>query len=253
MTGRVSIHSDGDRPQLRQKDEVSDSMPDPVLDAPPPGKPLMRGWIHAAWTPVAIVAGICLIVFAHNTAGRVGGAVFLFGSIMLFGTSAIYHRGTWSDATIAVLRRMDHANIFVFIAATYTPLALMLLEGRSRVLLLSVIWTAGVIGLLFRILWLQAPRALYTVLYLLMGWAALGWLPQFWANGGPLVFFLIIGGGLLYTIGAIAYARKRPNPSPRWFGFHEIFHACTVGAFACHYSAIALATFDSAIALATFS
>lgn len=214
-----------------------------ALDAPPPGKPRLRGWLHAAWTPIAAMAGILLVAFAHSTAGRVGGAVFLAGSLLLFGTSAVYHRGTWSPRAIAVLRRMDHSNIFVFIAATYTPLALMLLEGTSRVLLLVLIWSAGVLGLTFRILWLGAPRWLYTVLYLVMGWAALGWLPQFWTNGGPAIFFCIIGGGLLYSVGALAYARKRPNPVPGWFGFHEIFHACTVLAFTCHYTAIAMATF----------
>lgn len=212
-----------------------------VLDAPPP-KPHLRGWFHAGWTPVALAAGIVLVALAHDTAGRVGGVVFLVGSLLLFGTSAIYHRGRWGAHAIAVLRRMDHSNIFVFIAATYTPLALNLLEGRSRVLLLVVIWTAGVLGLAFRIAWLGAPRALYVVLYLVMGWAALGWLPQFWRTGGPATFFLIIGGGLLYSLGALVYARKRPNPAPRWFGFHEIFHAFTIGAFACHYTAIVMAT-----------
>lgn len=212
-----------------------------ILDAPP-RKPRLRGWFHAVWAPIAVTVGIVLAILAPTTAGRVGAIVFTIGSLMLFGTSAIYHRGTWTARTIAVLRRMDHSNIFVFIAATYTPLALNLLEGRSRLILLILIWTAGILGLLFRVLWLSAPRWLYTVLYLVMGWAAVGWLPQFWNNGGPTVFFLIVGGGLLYSVGAVVYARKRPNPAPGWFGFHEIFHACTVGAFICHFTAIALAT-----------
>lgn len=217
----------------------------PAKDALTPLKPKMRGWLHAGWTPIAVAAGIVLLVLAHDTAGRVGAAVFLAGSLMLFGTSAVYHRGTWSPKANAVLRRMDHSNIFVFIAATYTPMALTLLEGSSRVTLLSIAWGAAILGLGFRIGWLGAPRWLYTILYLAMGWVALGWLPTFWRTGGPAIFFLILGGGLLYSIGAVVYARKFPNPSPKWFGFHEIFHACTIGAFACHYTAIAMATLSS--------
>lgn len=207
-----------------------------------PLKPKMRGWLHAGWTPIAVAGGIVLLVLAHDTAGRVGAAVFLAGSLLLFGTSAVYHRGTWSPKANALLRRMDHSNIFVFIASSYTPMALTMLQGGSQVALLSVAWGTAILGVSFRILWLGAPRWLYTILYLAMGWAALGWLLQFWHTGGPTIFFLIIGGGVLYSGGAIVYALKRPNPSPKWFGFHEIFHACTIGAFACHYIAIALAT-----------
>jgi hemolysin III len=138
---------------------------------------------------------------------------------------------------------MDHANIYLFIAATYTPLALQLLTGTSRVVLLTLIWSAALAGLLFRLFWLSAPRWLYTALYLLMGWAAVGWLGQFYRAGGALVLGLVIAGGLLYTVGAVVYALKRPNPSPRWFGFHEIFHACTIAAFISHYIAISIVTY----------
>lgn len=205
-------------------------------------KPRLRGWIHAGTFPVALVASIVLVILAPPVAGKVACAVFGLSACLLFGTSAVYHRGTWSPKANAVLRRMDHSNIFVFIAATYTPMALTLLEGSSRVTLLSIAWGAAILGLGFRIGWLGAPRWLYTILYLAMGWVALGWLPTFWRTGGPAIFFLILGGGLLYSIGAVVYARKFPNPSPKWFGFHEIFHACTIGAFACHYTAIAMAT-----------
>jgi hemolysin III len=206
-------------------------------------KPRLRGWLHAGTAPIAAVAGIVLIALAPTADGRIGGAVFLAASLLLFGTSGIYHRGTWGPRGEAVLRRMDHANIYVFIAATYTPLALMLLEPPSRTLLLTLIWSAALAGLAFRLIWLGAPRRLYTALYIVMGWAAMFWLPQFWISGGPAVFFLIIAGGLLYTGGAIVYARKRPDPSPRWFGFHEIFHSCTIAAFGCHYIAISMITY----------
>lgn len=223
--------------------EGVDAVRESVGDAVRQVKPKLRGWLHACTTPLALAAGIVLIALAPTALGKIGGAVFLLASVLLFGTSGIYHRFTWGERANGVLRRMDHANIFVFIAATYTPLALLLLTGTDRVLLLSIVWGAALVGLLFRLFWLSAPRALYTVLYLAVGWAALGWLIPFWQNGGPAVFFLIVAGGLLYTVGAIAYGTKRPNPSPTWFGFHEIFHLCTVLAFACHYTAISIATY----------
>ncbi len=206
-------------------------------------KPRLRGWLHACMAPLALVAGIVLISVAPTSTGTIGGAVFLAASVLLFGTSGIYHRGSWSPRTEAVLRRMDHANIYIFIAATYTPLALLLLEGTSRVLLLTVIWSAALAGTMFRLFWLGAPRWLYTLLYLLMGWSALGWLGAFYRAGGTAVLALIVAGGLCYTVGAVVYARKRPNPSPVWFGFHEIFHTATVLGFACHYVAISLITY----------
>lgn len=209
-------------------------------------KPKLRGWLHAGITPLAAAAGVVLISLAPTAAGRVGGAVFLTASLLLFGTSAVYHRYTWGPREEAVLRRLDHANIFVFIAASYTPLALQLLSGRSQVALLVLIWGAALGGLLFRLFWLDAPRWLYTLLYIAMGWAAIGWVRPFWAGAGVAAFTLIAVGGLLYTAGAVVYALKRPNPSPRWFGFHEIFHACTIAAFAAHYIAISLVTYRGA-------
>jgi len=212
-------------------------------DVIPEIKPKLRGWLHASAVPLSLAGGILLIVFATTTLGRVGGAVYLAASLLLFGTSATYHRFGWGKTGAAILRRMDHSNIYLFIAATYTPLALLLLTGTSRVLLLVCIWASAILGVLFRILWLSAPRWLYTALYIGMGWAAIAWLPQLWASGGPLVIGLIGLGGLIYTGGAVVYALKRPNPSPTWFGFHEIFHTCTVLAAGCHYAAIALITF----------
>ncbi len=207
-------------------------------------KPRLRGWLHAAMTPLAAAAGIVLICLAPTATGKIGGAIYLAASLLLFGTSALYHRGSpWGPRGEAILRRMDHANIYVFIAATYTPLALQLLTGTSRVLLLTVVWSAAAAGLLFRLFWLSAPRWFYTALYLLMGWAAVGWLGQFYATGGAAVLILVVAGGLLYTLGAVVYARKRPNPSPAWFGFHEIFHAFTIAAFSCHYIAISIVTY----------
>jgi len=224
----------------------------PLRPTPPPHpsdvvaplKPRLRGWLHAAMTPLSLAAGIVLVCLAPTPAGKLGGAVFLAASLLLFGTSGVYHRfSPWGPRAESVLRRMDHANIFVFIAATYTPISLLLLTGTSRIVLLTVVWGAAVLGLLFRLFWLSAPRALYTVLYLVVGWAAVGWMGQLLHNGGPAVVMLIVAGGLCYTFGAVVYAAKRPNPSPRWFGFHEIFHAGTVAGFTFHYIAISLAAY----------
>jgi len=233
-----SRRPDGDAPS-----ESLESLAE-VVDAV---KPRLRGWLHAGTAPLALAAGIVLVSLAPTSAGRIGGAVFLAASVLLFGTSGVYHRGTWSPRGEAVLRRLDHANIYIFIAASYTPLALLLLTGQSRVLLLTVIWTAALGGCAFRLLWLSAPRWLYTVLYVLMGWAALGWMGAFYANGGLTVLLLILAGGLCYTLGAVVYGRKRPNPSPAWFGYHEIFHAGTIAGFTCHYVAISLATYSAAV------
>ncbi len=212
----------------------------PVTEVVEAVKPRLRGWLHAATAPLALVAGIVLIALAPTPAGAVGAAVFLAASVLLFGTSGVYHRGTWGPRGDAILRRMDHANIYLFIAASYTPMALILLEGRSRLTLLVMIWVAALGGTAFRLFWLSAPRWLYTALYLLMGWAAVGWMGQFYAAGGASVVALILAGGVFYTAGAVVYGRKRPNPSPRWFGFHEIFHAGTIAGFVCHYVAISL-------------
>lgn len=208
----------------------------------PTDKPALRGWLHLGMAPLVQLAGLILLVATPSLLGRVGLAIYLVAATFLFGVSAVYHRGRWSAKVDAILRRLDHANIFLFIAGTYTPLTLTLLDGLDRILLLSVIWGVAAVGITFKMLWMNAPRWLYTLLYVAMGWAAVGWLAQFWNTGGPLVVVLIALGGLIYTFGAVVYARKFPDPSPRWFGFHEIFHACTIVAAMCHFAAIAIAT-----------
>jgi len=207
-----------------------------------PGRPHLRGWLHLGMTPLVVVGGVLLVILAPSLAGKVGSAVWLGGALLLFGTSAAYHLGDWSPATKAALRRWDHANIFVFIAATYTPLALALLPPGEATTLLVLIWTVGVVGLVIRVFWHTAPRWLDVACYLGMGWAGVAWLPAFWASN-PAVVVLIGLGGLFYTVGALIYGRKWPNPSPTWFGFHEVFHACTLAAAACHFAAIAVALF----------
>jgi hemolysin III len=208
-------------------------------------KPRLRGWLHAIITPMACVAGIVLVLLAHSAQARVGGSVFLGAAVLLFGTSALFHRYNWGPVGVSILRRLDHANIYLFIAASYTPFALGLLEGASRAWLLALIWGGAVLGLLFRAFWLSAPRWLYTMMYVVVGCSAVGWMPEFFTHTSPAVFTLMLAGGLMYIVGAFVYALKWPDPSPRWFGFHEVFHSCTIAAFVSQYIAISIVTYTA--------
>lgn len=203
-------------------------------------KPRLRGWIHAGVAPLVLAASIVLVVLSPTPAAKWSTAVFGLSAVLLFGTSAVYHRGRWSPRVQGVLRRLDHTNIFLIIAGTYTPLAVLLLPASTARILLIIVWSGALVGLLARVLWLGAPRWVYVPVYLALGWVAVAFLPQFWQSGGPAIVWLVAAGGLAYTVGAVVYGLKRPNPSPRWFGFHEIFHALTIAGFACHYVAIFL-------------
>jgi len=209
-----------------------------VVDPP---KPKLRGWIHAVTFPLALAAGIVLIVLAPATAPKIASLVFAISSWLLFGTSAVYHLGNWGPTVKAALRRWDHSNIFLIIAGTYTPLAVMLLPKHTAELLLIIVWAGAILGLGARMIWLSAPRWLYVPIYIALGWVAVWFLPSFWRAGGAAVVWLVIAGGLAYTLGAVVYGLKRPNPSPKWFGFHEIFHSFTVAGFACHFVAVMMA------------
>jgi hemolysin III len=193
-----------------------------------------------------MAASIVLVVLSPTPAAKWSTAVFGISAVMLFGTSAVYHRGRWSPRVAGVLRRLDHTNIFLIIAGTYTPLAVLLLPQRTAQILLVIVWSGALVGLLARVFWLGAPRWVYVPVYVALGWVAVAFLPQFYRSGGPAIMWLVIAGGLAYTLGAVVYGTKRPNPSPRWFGFHEIFHALTVVGFTCHYIAVSIASYRSA-------
>ena len=207
-------------------------------------KPRMRGWLHAATAPVALAAGVLLVLLSPNGAPRVGSAVFALCALVLFTVSATMHRGGWSPRTELVLTRLDHASIFLLIAGTYTPFSLLMLQGSDRVVLLSVAWSGAALGIAFRMLRPQAPRWVYTPIYLALGWVAVFFAPDFaHYTGAAAAVILLALGGLLYTVGGIVYGLRRPNPLPQWFGFHEVFHAFTVVAFAAHYAGISIATY----------
>ncbi len=206
-------------------------------------KPTWRGWIHAVTFPLAIVLGIVLIAFGASPAARWSSGVFVLSSLLLFGISATYHRFNWSERTRVLLKRLDHANIFLLIAGTYTPLSIMALPPEKGYLLLVLVWAGALIGIGFRVFWINAPRWAYVPLYVMLGWAAVLYIVDlFQANVAMMV--LVIVGGLAYTAGAIVYGMKKPNPVPGVFGFHEIFHTLTVVAFLCHWTAVLLVAID---------
>jgi hemolysin III len=202
--------------------------------------PHLRGWLHLGMTPVALVAGVVLVVLATTTEGKVSAAVFAGTAVLLFGTSAVYHRGTWSPRVGGFLRRFDHSNIFLIIAGTYTPFALLLPPDQARRMLV-IVWSGAVLGVLFRVFWAGAPRWLYVPAYLMLGWVAVFYFGPLLQHAGAAVMTWVVIGGALYSLGALVYGTKRPNISPRWFGFHEVFHALTVLAFAAHFIAASLA------------
>ena len=207
-------------------------------------RPRLRGWLHAATAPLALVAGVLLVALSPAGAPRIGSLVFAASAVVLFSVSATMHRGGWSPRTEMVLTRMDHASIFLLIAGTYTPCALLLLHGTDRVVLLCIAWGGAGLGIAFRLLRPQAGRWVYTPLYIGLGWAAAFFVSDFARDATAPVLVLLAAGGLLYTAGGVVYGLRRPNPFPRYFGFHEVFHAFTVVAFAAHYAGVSIATYS---------
>jgi hemolysin III len=199
-------------------------------------RPSWRGWIHTGVLPFVVAAGILLIVFSEGWQAKTAAAVYFASSILLFGNSALYHRFRWKPFTKKLLKRIDHANIFLLIAGTYTPISVSALPQEKGTLLLWLVWSIALLGVGFRVFWINAPRWLYVPMYLGLGWIASLFVVDFF-NVNWVMMTLVIVGGLFYSVGAVIYGLKRPNPSPKHFGFHEIFHALTVAAFFCHWVA----------------
>lgn len=205
--------------------------------------PTWRGWIHAGTFPLAIVLGVVLIVMADGLAARVSCSIFAATSLVLFGMSALYHRLRWSAPVKRILQRVDHANIFLLIAGSYTPITVICLPRQESLLLLCIVWGGALAGIGLRLLWTTAPRWLFGPLYLLLGYAALVYVVDFFTANAAMMT-LIIAGGVCYSIGALAVALKWPNPVPGVFGFHEVFHALTLVAFLCHWVGILIVAVD---------
>ena len=208
-------------------------------------KPKLRGWLHAATAPLALISFLVMLVLADSQVARAGAAVFMVSALMLFGVSAVYHTVPWRERAKRVMKRLDHSNIFVMIAGSYTPFSLLLLEKSQMLTLLGLVWGGALLGVLFKVFWLTAPRWVYVPLYLALGWAALIYLPDFYAAASTTVFVMLSVGGALYTLGALVYGFKWPNPSPRWFGYHEVFHALTIAAFIVHYIGVSFLVYNS--------
>ncbi|KAB1926789.1 MULTISPECIES: PAQR family membrane homeostasis protein TrhA [Micromonospora] len=210
------------------------------------GKPRMRGWLHTYAFFVAVVCGIVLCSIAATRPGwapLVSCLIYSLTVCGLFGTSALYHRRVWSERGYQVMRRMDHSMIFVFIAGTYTPLCAMLLAPRPATVMLALVWGGALAGVAVKVIWPHAPRWVSAPLYLALGWVAVAMLPEILHGGGVAALVLLIVGGAIYSVGAVFYALRRPNPWPTVFGHHEFFHACTLLAALCHHIAIYFALF----------
>nr|WP_244568715.1 hemolysin III family protein [Bombiscardovia coagulans] len=204
-------------------------------------KPMMRGWIHAVTAPLALASGIVLICISHGLALKLACSVFMISSLALFGNSALYHLGNWSPEVTDILRRLDHVNIFLLIAGTYTPISFALSPSWRRLILIGI-WTGTIVVMFIHVIWISAPRWLYTSVYIIFGVAGIGFMGLFWKSpvAGPAVVWLLIAGGLCYIAGAVVYASRKPDPWPKVLGFHEIFHGGTVAGYVCHVVAIYL-------------
>ncbi|NKE60529.1 hemolysin III family protein [Lentzea sp. PSKA42] len=216
---------------------------------PQPGlRPRLRGWLHF-WSFITSVAtGATLIALAASTvSAKAALATSVYGLTVLglFGVSALYHRVTWkSDRVRTWMKRLDHSMIFVFIAGTYTPFALLAMNPGTGRVVLAVVWIGAVLGVTLKLAWPHAPRWLGVPIYIALGWVAVFVLPELLHHAGVAALVLLLVGGALYTIGAVFYATRWPNPWPQVFGYHEFFHAATVVAAICHYIAIWLAMYS---------
>lgn len=202
-------------------------------------RPRLRGWLHLGAVPVAVALGVVLLVLAPTSRAIVAGAVYAASLVGLLAVSATYHRGRWRPGVRAWLRRVDHAMIFLLIAGTYTPLCLLTIGDRGGTLLLAGVWAGAAFGVAINLAPVPLPRWLSVATYLALGWAAVAALPALVDALGPLQLALILAGGLFYSAGAVVYWRKRPDPAPLTFGYHELFHVLTLAAAGAHYVLIA--------------
>ena len=201
--------------------------------------PSLRGRLHQHTIWFSLAAAVLLVAFAPAGTARLTAAIYGFGLNALFITSAVYHRWPPSSRWKPVLRRIDHCVIFVFIAASYTPVAALVLEPPSSTIVLVSVWLGALLGVVFSVAWIDAPRLAVALAYIGVGWVIVLALPEIFGDAGAVPAALFLAGGLLYSVGAVVYARKRPDPWPRVFGFHELFHALVIAAALLHFVAMA--------------
>ena len=205
-----------------------------------PRRPLLRGAFHLCAIPAAIAGAVLLLLLANSPRAYVGAAIFGASLILVYTTSAAYHRIPWSPRLRGLLRRLDHAMIFALIAGTYTPFCLLVLNTAWWISVLSVVWGIAAAGIILKLIWPGAPKWLSVTFYVTVGWLALVAAPKLvaWFTAGPLA--LLVLGGLLYTLGGVVYAVGKPNPCPRVFGYHEVFHVLVIAGSVVHYSLVAI-------------
>ena len=202
-------------------------------------KPALRGWMHLVWFAISLVAGVLLLAKARGDVRTVAGAVYATSVSALFGASALYHRGNWTSAWRSRLQRLDHMMIFFLIAGTATPAFLVAMHGAFGLSCLIMLWVFAVAACAIHMAWMNAPELLVGGTFVGLGWLAGLAIPGVWIHGGAWPGFLVLAGGLLYTAGALCYRRRRPDPRPSVFGYHEVFHAFVCAAAACQYVAMA--------------
>jgi hemolysin III len=202
-------------------------------------KPRLRGVSHQWAALVAVVLLVPLALTAQGGRARLAAVIYGVAVCGLFGVSALYHRHDWGPRARAWMRRADHSMIFVFIAATYTPVALLVLHGTLATVILAVVWGGAAGGVILNLLWTTAPKWVSALVYVALGWVAIAAVPQLWDSLGWLAVLGLGAGGLLYTAGAVVYASGRPDPAPQVFGYHEVFHVLVIAAAAAHYAVIA--------------
>ena len=198
-------------------------------------KPRLRGWFHQVAFFVAIPAVVLLILAAHTTKARVAAIIYGLGVCALFGVSSSYHRWAWSDAARRRMKRADHGTIFLMIAASYTPVCLVVLHGAIGISLLVAVWVGAITGLILAITGIAERPGIGFSLYLVLGWLAIIGFPQLISRETTMQLGLLVGGGLLYTVGAVVLGRRWPDPFPKTFGYHEVWHTMVIAACACHY------------------
>ncbi len=203
-------------------------------------KPKLRGVLHMIAFPVSLVTGLVLVVASKGDTAKISCAIYSVAISALFGVSALYHRGHWRSGPSRLLQRIDHADIYLAIAGSYTPLCLLALHGVTSRVVLAVVWSGAAFGVILSMFWPKAPRVVLVPTYLVVGWTAAVVIPEMVKGGGVALTVLVLVGGLFYTAGGVIYALKRPNPSPRVFGFHEVFHSCTIFGWITQYIAISL-------------
>jgi len=211
---------------------------DPVSELPVL-KPLFRGWSHVIAFFVVAVLGVIMASGVASAGDRLWLVVYLACTLTMFGVSSMYHRVRWNDHGRSIMRRLDHSAIFLAIAGAYTPVMAISLDGWERIVVLIAVWGGSIVGVTLEWLPIVVPRRVFTAVYVIVGWSAVIAFPQLYNSLGATGFALILGGGLLYTMGAVVYALKWPDPWPRTFGYHEIFHLFTVAGAGCHLAAIA--------------